>query len=270
MSFVDKIKGWGQRGSAEHDALEHDAAFADAYAQAGAGVAVLSPSDLPLADVEAAATFETPAPPAVESLAPTGSIISEAMPSEISGFTETRVQESDTGAAPLGAGLPLIGNQPVAQQQRILLGMLIVGLFLLVVVTFVAILSASRGSAQVAASGQALMQSQRLAKSVSQALVGSEPAFAEMKDSVDVLASNVRSLKTGGGAVPAAPSGVQDLLDNALPLVDRAEKNAGIVLAQQKVLTQVGQSLRAINRQSTELLEIAQTVASLKLQRDAS
>jgi twitching motility protein PilJ len=62
----------------------------------------------------------------------------------------------------------------------------------------------------------------------------------------------------------------QDVLSPLLPLVDRAEKNAGVVLAQQTVLTQVGQALRLINRQSSDLLETAETVSSLKLQGNAS
>jgi len=48
---------------------------------------------------------------------------------------------------------------------------------------------------------------------------------------------------------------VQDDIQKMLPLVDRAEKNANTVIAQQKILTQVGQALRAINRQSSDLLE---------------
>ena len=50
---------------------------------------------------------------------------------------------------------------------------------------------------------------------------------------------------------------MQELLDPLLPLVDRAEKNANTVVSQQKILTQVGQALRAINRQSADLLETA-------------
>jgi twitching motility protein PilJ len=138
------------------------------------------------------------------------------------------------------------------------------------VLTILSFSSAGRGSAQVAASGQALMQSQRLAKSVSQALTGNPAAFPEVKNSAEVLAENVRSLKNGEGPVAAAPSGVQDTLDAAMPLVDRAEKSAGVVVAQQKALTEVGQSLRAINRQSVELLESAEAILSLKLQRDTS
>src|SRR5206468_1027209 len=121
-----------------------------------------------------------------------------------------------------------------------------------------------------AASGQALMQSQRLAKSVSQALVGAASAFPEVKDSTEVLMRNVKGLKSGEGDITAAPGAVQDALDPVMPLVEKAEKNANTVLGQQKILTQVGQALRAINRQSSDLLEVAETVSSLKLQQDAS
>ena len=59
-------------------------------------------------------------------------------------------------------------------------------------------------------------------------------------------------------------------VDKAVPLVDRAEKNANTVMSQQKILTQVGTALRTINRQSSDLLEIAETISSLKLQQNAA
>ena len=95
--------------------------------------------------------------------------------------------------------------------------------------------SAARGgSAQVGATGQALMQSQRLAKSVSQALIGSAAAFPEVKESAEVLARNVRSLKSGERHVAAAPAACRTRSTRLLPLVDRAEKNAGIVSASRR------------------------------------
>jgi twitching motility protein PilJ len=130
--------------------------------------------------------------------------------------------------------------------------------------------AAFKNATQVGATGQALMQSQRLAKSVSQALIGSPQAFPEVKESTDVLAQNLRGLKTGNKDLPKASKAVDDSLDPLLPLVDRAEKNANIVIKEQKTLTQVGQALRAINRQSSDLLETAETVSSLKLQQEAS
>ncbi|MCB2026932.1 MAG: type IV pili methyl-accepting chemotaxis transducer N-terminal domain-containing protein, partial [Ottowia sp.] len=141
---------------------------------------------------------------------------------------------------------------------------------LLVGAAFLALLAANRSAAQVDATGRAQTQSQRLAKSVSQALVGSAAAFPEVRESAGILAGNLRSLKDGSGDAPAVSASMQAVVDPLLPLVDRAEKNAQVVLAQEKTLTEVGQALRAINRQSADLLEIAETLSSLKLQQGAS
>ncbi len=199
------------------------------------------------------------------------SIISEVAPSEATqDFVESRLAATLAAAAvPVGAALPLIGDRTAVQQQRILGGLLLGGLLLLVLSLVLALNSASRNSAQVASTGQALMQSQRLAKAVSQALVGNAQSFPEVKESVEVLGRNVRALKDGDSAVAAVPGSIQEAMDPLLLLIERAEKGAGQVLTQQKTLTQVGEALRAINRQSSDLLETAETVNSLKLQQGA-
>jgi twitching motility protein PilJ len=189
--------------------------------------------------------------------------------SELGGeYTETRMPAD--GESATGTGLPLIGHLPLAQQQRALIGVVSLGLGSLLVGAWLAVTSANDSAAQVGASGQALMQSQRLAKSASQALLGSGTAFGEVRESSDVLARNVRALKDGGGGIKPAPLRAQGAVEPLMPLIERAEKNAAVVLAQQKTLTDVGLALRAINRQSSELLETAETVSSLKLQQDAS
>ncbi|MBL8340296.1 MAG: type IV pili methyl-accepting chemotaxis transducer N-terminal domain-containing protein, partial [Rubrivivax sp.] len=201
------------------------------------------------------------------------SIIAEASPSELTGeFHETRLPGDRTEAAKRLRlpSLPMIGAWPLEQQQRALIVLSIIGLVLLVGAVLVALVSGARVSSQVGAAGQAQMQSQRLAKSVSQALVGNATAFPEVRESVEVLTRNLRSLKSGEGDVPVLGGSLQGLLEPLMPLVDRAEKNAAIVLTQQKTLTQVGQALRAISRQSADLLETAETVSSLKLQQGAS
>jgi len=131
---------------------------------------------------------------------------------------------------------------------------------------------ADRVAQQVRNTGDSLTQSQRLAKSVAQALVGSPQAFAEVRESALVLARSVRGLKSGDDVLRLQPVAVeyQEDMDKIVPLMERAEKNAAIVLGQQKILTQVGSALRTINRQSTDLLEIAETVSSLKLQQGAA
>jgi len=197
------------------------------------------------------------------------SIITEAAPSELApDFAESRHPGLDPDS--FDSGLPVIGNWPLARQQRTLILTLGAGFLLLLAVGLTAIYSGVRSAGQVGAAGQASTQSQRLAKSVSQALVGNAAAFPEVKESIGVLAKNVRGLKNGDSDVSSAPGGLQDQVDALLPLVDRAEKNAEKVLGQQKTLTQVGQALRAINRQSADLLETAETVSSLKLQGGAS
>jgi len=197
------------------------------------------------------------------------SILSEALPSEV-GAEHNEMQLPGAGESAAQTGLPLIGHLPLEQQRRTLFGVGVTGILLLLVGAWLAIAAAGRSSDQVGAIGQALMQSQRLAKSVSQALLGSANAFGEVRESSDVLSKNMRALKDGGETIAAAPLAAQVAIEPLMPLIDRAEKNAGIVLAQQKTLTQVGQALRAINRQSSELLETAETVAALKLQQDAS
>ncbi|MDO9113844.1 MAG: methyl-accepting chemotaxis protein [Polaromonas sp.] len=168
--------------------------------------------------------------------------------------------------------LPVLGRRSMGEHQRILVILLAFAVVVLGSVTFVALNQADRVAQQVAATGQSLMQSQRLAKSVSQALVGSAQAFPDVRESSDVLAKTVRGLRSGDESLRLEPvaDSLQPDVDTVTPLMERAEKNASTVMAQQAILTQVGNALRTINRQSSDLLEIAETVSSLKLQQNAA
>ena len=129
-----------------------------------------------------------------------------------------------------------------------------------------------RVAQQLGATGQSLMQSQRLAKSVSQAVVGSAARpFPDVSESAGILAKSARGLLSGDAEMRINPLDEEYApeLGKVIPLVERAEKNANAVMGQQKMLTQIGSALRLINRQSSDLLEIAETVASLKLQQNA-
>ena len=168
--------------------------------------------------------------------------------------------------------LPLLGTRSVTEHQQILLIGLAVALILLGAVAAFALNLSSRVGQQMGATGQALMQSQRLAKSVSQALVGGVQAFPDVADSASVLAKTARGLKAGDDDLhlDAVDASRQDEMDKITPLVDRAEKNAATIMGQQKVLTEIGAALRQINKQSTGLLQIAENVSALKLQQNAS
>lgn len=167
--------------------------------------------------------------------------------------------------------VPLLGRRPAEQHQRTLAVLLALGLVVLGAVTFFVLSQTEKVSQQLAASGQALMQSQRLAKSVSQALIGSPSAFPEVRESSTVLSRSLRGLKQGDAdmSIDALGPEYTARLDELLPRIDAAEGNASAVLAQEAILTQVGNALRTINRQSSDLLEIAETISSLKLQQNA-
>ena len=167
--------------------------------------------------------------------------------------------------------LPLLGSNTAAGHQRNLLALLAIGVVLLALIAGWVLRQADRSAQQLAATGQSLMQSQRLAKSVSQALVGSPQAFPDVVESSGVLARNVRALNSGDSELGVESLGEQfkSNLEGTTPLMESAERNAGVVMGQQKILMQVGDALRTINRQSSDLLEIAETVFSLKLQQNA-
>ncbi|MET3373772.1 twitching motility protein PilJ [Variovorax boronicumulans] len=174
-------------------------------------------------------------------------------------------------AVPLAPAAGGMGANP-AKQQRVLAIMLAIVVLALLLVAGSAILRAERLAQQVAATGQSLMQSQRLAKSISQALVGSASAFVEVKDSADDLSRRVQGLTNGDDALRLEAVGNQydEEMNKINPLVTRADTSAKAVLAQRQILTQVGAALRDINQQSSTLLEMTETVASLKMQQNAT
>jgi twitching motility protein PilJ len=201
------------------------------------------------------------------------SIISESAPSEFPvDYHDTRMKlEQEDGAVPeTQSGLPLIGHLRLDRQQRMLGGALVVGVLGLMGAAFLAVTSADRRAVQTGATGQALMQSHRLAKSVSQALIGRSDAFDEVADSAQVLATNVRGLAQGDskmGLSEVSGAAKEALTPDLLRRVDSAEKNAKYVLAQKKTLTQVSQALREVNAQSSELLDLAEGIATTKIEK---
>jgi twitching motility protein PilJ len=253
MSFLDRIKSPG-RAQPEADAATAAPSFDD-----------LSEPGHPM-EATVRLGHSTFAPGAASGAADT-SIISEAAPSELA--IDTVLPGDVDGPETPASGLPLIGSWPLARQQRALVIVFALGLAGLLLTAAFTLTASGRGAVQVAATGQATTQSQRLAKSVSQAVVGNPAAFAEVSESIDVLARNVRSLKSGEGDVPAAPAALQGQLDQLLPLLDRAEKSAKVVLGQQQALTQVGEALKTIDRQSADMLETVQSVSALRLQAGA-
>ena len=168
--------------------------------------------------------------------------------------------------------LPILGSKTVAQHQRLLSMMLGGGLLVLASVTFFVLSQSNQVAQQLGATGQSLMQSQRLAKSVSLALVGNAQAFPDVFESSSILAKSVRGLQNGDDSLNlhALGDSFSEELTKISPLVDRAEKSTQAVMEQQKILTQVGSAMRLINRQTSDLQDIAEAILALKTQQNAS
>lgn len=164
--------------------------------------------------------------------------------------------------------LPIFGTGSVNSHQRKLLVILAISGMALVASFGWVLRENDRAAQQVAATGQALMQAQRVAKSGTQALLGVPHAFIELKDSVQVFASNARGLAQGDAALNLVPvkesyqADVQAMLKQA----ETTEKNAKAVLKQEDVLIKVAQALRNVNQQSSALLDLSETVGSLLIQ----
>jgi twitching motility protein PilJ len=155
MSFLNKLTGRDNARSEDTTEQDEVLTFDDVAQQRSAGDA---PTGLPAGAVDVSGEHtETQQD---------GPIITEAAPSELTEFSETRIQggEAAVAAAAAGSGLPLIGDKPVAEQQRILVWVIGLGLAGLVAMAALALNRANRESMQVAATGQALMQSQRLSR----------------------------------------------------------------------------------------------------------
>ena len=164
--------------------------------------------------------------------------------------------------------LPIFGTGSANSHQRKLLVILAISGMALVASFGWVLRENDRAAQQVAATGQALMQAQRVAKSGTQALLGVPHAFIELKNSVQVFASNARGLAQGDAALNLVPvkesyqADVQAMLKQA----ETTEKNAKAVLKQEDVLIKVAQALRNVNQQTSALLDLSETVGSLLIQ----
>jgi twitching motility protein PilJ len=259
MSFLSRIKDLGK--SQDDDEVRSEALSTEGMVTSAGAQTV---------DTQASPSTIQPGGSTISS----DSIISEAAPSEFPpDYHDARLKNEVVDGTPAllepHTGLPFIGHLRLDKQQRIIGGAFIAGMAGLLLSAFLSVTSADRRAAQTGATGQALMQSQRLAKSVSQALIGRAQAFSEVAESSKVLASNVRGLDKGDPKLGLSEvhGAAKEELTKLLPLVDRAEKNADYVLKQKQTLTQVSQALREVNSQSSELLDLAEGIATTKIEK---
>ena len=184
--------------------------------------------------------------------------------------SEEPAQQPDDSSIEIS--VPGLGRRSVRAHRRVLGALLAVSLSLLVPAAIYKLNLLDTVSRQVKATGQVMLQSQRLAKSVSQALVGNPAAFSDLTESSEILSKSFDALENGDGVtgLQALPADFRPSLMSVKPLVEQAKDSAKIILAQQKILEQIASALQSINRQSEDLLELTRTISSMKQQQGAS
>ena len=185
-------------------------------------------------------------------------------------YTEVNTPSPEENAQDLDhMDLPFLGRRTVAQVRNGASIVVAVSAIGFVALSAWTISRSNNTSAQVAATGEALMQSQRLAKSVSLAMVGDAQGIKDVDDSYKALSNRVTALEKGSSDVPALGTEYQADVKAIDAPVKTTVENAKTILQHSDVLTKVGSSLRNVNRQSSDLLEIAEAIAALKLAQNA-
>jgi twitching motility protein PilJ len=175
--------------------------------------------------------------------------------------------------APAG-GLPLIGHLQSGQQLQILIGGLVFVLVLSAIVVVIDARQGTFGTIYVASVGKIRMLSQRLAKAAQLASRGSIEAFKQLRESRDEFAALIKQLDAGDASgdvdLPPAPRSVRPALDALNAEWSKTERNATLVLDEEKNLVALGSAVRSINNTNQSLQEITDEIAALSVQSGGS
>ncbi len=185
----------------------------------------------------------------------------------------TQIPQVSAPPAPLMQWkIPLIGNWPLDRQIKMLTYFVIGALFICALFVYRDFRQSSHEAGYAELIGDSLMHSQRLAKAVPNAVQGKPAAFTQLRDSRDTLTANLKTLTEGGGehGLPAASGSDQKVLVTLTNEWKRSEKNASVVLENEKALTTIGAALQRLNQDNSALLDVTQQIAALKLQSGAS
>lgn len=170
----------------------------------------------------------------------------------------------------LARPLPLIGRLSTGKQLQILTAALVAFLVVDAAVVAYDTRQGTFATLYVSTVGKIRMLSQRLAKAAQQSSQGNREAFKQLRDSRDEFAKSVKLLLVGGIAsgvdLPASPHAVRTQLDVLDKEWQKTEKNAGLVIGEERNLVALGEAVRQINANNPALLELADEIAALSVQ----
>ncbi|HEV8108895.1 MAG TPA: methyl-accepting chemotaxis protein [Burkholderiales bacterium] len=174
----------------------------------------------------------------------------------------------------LARPLPLIGRLSTAKQLQVLTTALVAFLVVDAAVVTYDTRQGTFATLYVSTVGKIRMLSQRLAKAAQQSSQGNREAFKQLRDSRDEFAKSVKLLLVGGIAsgvdLPASSSSVRPQLGALDKEWQKTEKNAGLVIGEERNLVALGEAVRQINANNPALLELADEIAALSVQLNGS
>jgi len=174
-------------------------------------------------------------------------------------------------AAPRAGGLALVGRLSSTRQLQALIGALVLLLAVIAAVVVYDTRQGTFGTIYVASVGKLQMLSQRLAKAAQQSSQGNAEAFKQLRGSRDEFASIIRLLAFGGAAggvdLPPTPQDVQPSLNALDRAWGKTERNAALVIDEERNLVALGAAVRAINANNPVLQELTDEIAALSVQK---
>ena len=170
--------------------------------------------------------------------------------------------------------LPLIGALPIGRQLQILTAALILLLAIDGIIVALDTRQGDFGTIYISTVGKIRMLSQRLAKAAQQASQGNREAFKQLRESRDEFAALVKLLTEGGEVGGVTLPATSEAAQPALAQLDKGwrvtQRNAGLVVEEERNLVALAEAVRSINANNPTLLELADEIAALSAQSGGS
>lgn len=165
--------------------------------------------------------------------------------------------------------LPLIGGKPLRSQLKILGGAWVVAAILSLAPALWYGVSLYVLKQHTGISTEMQMLTQQVEKNSQQAMYGNPAAFVRLKENDLRFSALIKILMAGGSGVPVSPEAVQPLLKDMNEQWADMRKDIGEIVAQEKNLILLSNSVAGINATNGLLLEKAEIVVARLVQTGA-
>jgi len=180
-----------------------------------------------------------------------------------------------SGLAPVAAPrdrfrIPFIGAMPFRRQMQVWLPTLLLSLLVAFFLLQLDARQATDASHWFRQLGDALMQSQRAAKSASQAIAGDPIAFGQLSDSRRAMSRALATLARGDGEERPVPSNVEADLRTLTLVWSKSDLAATVILNQDLLLQSLNGMRRDVMRFEPQMMRDAQAILANRLRAGAN